>query len=248
MEFSSFIRLFKAFRFFKNRESLRNFILSSEISEGFDSSFRVSWSQGGEDLALLSLLSTLKPGTYVDIGAHHPSRYSNTRHLYQIGWRGINIDADEDLLPRFFFDRPEDINICAAVGSRGHYILNVFDEKLVSTVNKDKVDFEISIGRQKLTERQIRGITLRSVIDQYFPNTRVSLLLIDIEGSDFDALESIDFDTLELHRFPEYLVLETFPPLENALKTAAIELAVSKGYEPLFVLPFSTILKAPIPK
>jgi len=219
--------------------------LASETTRGFNSPFKVSWSQGGEDLALLSLFSSIEIGTYVDIGAHHPSRYSNTRHLYQRGWRGVNIDADEELMPNFLSERSEDVNICAAVGSDPHYVLNVFDEKLVSTVDPNRVDYEISIGRTKVRELTVKGITLRSIIDQYFPHQRVSLLSIDIEGSDLDALESIGFDTLDKSRYPKYLLLETFPPLGKALEMPAVKLAVSKGYIPLLVLPLSTILRAP---
>ena len=51
----------------------------------FDYDFKVSWSQGGEDLALLSIFSNQPEGTYIDVGAHHPSRFSVTRHLYQSG-------------------------------------------------------------------------------------------------------------------------------------------------------------------
>ena len=220
-------------------------MLAAETTRGFDSSFSVSWSQGGEDLAILSLFSNLEVGSYIDIGAHHPSRYSNTRHLYQRGWRGVNIDADEELISQFFSGRPEDTNICAAVGSEKEYVLNVFDERLVSSVDVNRVDFEVSIGRRKIAERKIRGITLRNVIDTYFPEERVTVLMIDIEGSDFDALKSINFDTLEPNRFPKYLVLETFPPLSEALSAPAVELAVSKGYVPVQVLSLSTILIAP---
>jgi FkbM family methyltransferase len=242
---STLVRLVTSLQFIAKRNSVRNFILASETTRGFNASFKVSWSQGGEDLALLSLFSNIEIGTYIDIGAHHPSRYSNTRHLYQRGWRGVNIDADEDLMPIFLSERSEDINICAAVGSEPHYVLNVFDEKLVSTVDPNRVDFEISIGRTKVRERTVKGITLRSIIDQYFPHQRVSLLSIDIEGSDFDALESIGFDTLEKSRYPKYLLLETFPPLGRALEMPAVKLAESKGYIPLLVLPLSTILRAP---
>jgi hypothetical protein len=157
----------------------------------------------------------------------------------------VNIDADEELMTNFLSERPEDINICSAVGSEPHYVLNIFDEKLVSTVDPNRVDFELSIGRTKVRERTVKGITLRSVIDQYFSNQRVSLLSINIEGSDFDALESIGFDTLEKSRYPKYLLLETFPPLGRALEMPAVKLAESKGYIPLLVLPLSTILRAP---
>jgi len=245
VKLSTLVRLAPAFRFFTKRNSLRNFLLAAETTRGFNSSFKVSWSQGGEDLALLSLISSLEIGTYIDIGAHHPSRYSNTRHLYQRGWRGVNIDADEELMPIFKSERSEDINICAAVGSQQHYVLNVFDEKLVSTVDPNRVDFEISIGRTKVRELTVKGITLRSVIDQYFLHQRVSLLSIDIEGSDLDALGSIEFDTLDKSRFPKYLLLETFPPVGKALEMPAVKLAESSGYIPLLVLPLSTLLRAP---
>ena len=245
MRFSTLVRHAAAFRFFTKRNSLRNFILASETTRGFNSSFKVSWSQGGEDLALLSLFSSLEIGTYIDIGAHHPSRYSNTRHLYQRGWRGVNIDADEELISQFFSARPEDINICAAVGSETSYVLNVFDERLVSSVESKRVDFELSIGRQKVAERFVRGITLRNILDTYFPEDQVTILMIDIEGSDFDALNSLDFDSLEPSRFPKYLVLETFPPLREALSAPSVDFAVSKGYIPLQVLSLSTILIAP---
>ena len=245
MKILTFFRLFAAFKFVRNRDSLRNFLVTSELTRGFDSEFRISWSQGGEDLSILSLFPFAEMGNYIDIGCHHPSRYSNTRHLYQRGWRGVNVDADENLVRVFFSERLEDINICAAVGSETEYVLNVFDEQLVSTVDSSRVAYEISIGRKKVSERKIRGITLRSIIDKHFRDERVTVLLIDIEGSDYDALNSIDFDSLEPNSFPKYLVLETFPPLSRALSAPSVELAVSKGYIPIQVLPLSTILMAP---
>lgn len=245
MRISTLFRLAVSFRSFTKRDSLRNFLLAAETTRGFDSSFSVSWSQGSEDLSILSLFPPLEKGTYIDIGCHHPSRYSNTRHLYQRGWRGINVDADEELMPAFFLERPEDLNICAAVGLETQYVLNVFDERLVSSVDSKRVDFEVSIGRRKVAERTVRGITLRSIVDSYFPEERVTLLLIDIEGSDLDALNSLDLDTLAPGRYPKYLVLETFPPVSAALSAPSVKLAMSKGYKPLLVLPLSTILSAP---
>lgn len=245
MKISSVFRLIAAFKFVRNRNSLRNFLVASELTRGFDSEFKISWSQGGEDLSILSLFPLAEIGNYIDIGCHHPSRYSNTRHLYQRGWRGVNIDADEELISQFFSARPEDTNICAAVGSEKEYVLNVFDERLVSSVDSKRVDFELLIGRKKVEERKVRGITLRNILDTYFPEEQVTVLMIDIEGSDFDALNSLDLDSLEPSRFPKYLVLETFPPLREALSAPSVELAVSKGYIPLQVLSLSTILMAP---
>jgi hypothetical protein len=75
------------------------FVEIAEVS-GFDHAVSISWSQGGEDLALLSLLG-MELGSYLDIGSHHPSRFSVTRHLYQRGWSGVNVEANSALIPEF---------------------------------------------------------------------------------------------------------------------------------------------------
>lgn len=245
MKLSSLVKLGSVLMLLKSKKNFRNFVNLASETRGFSSSFKISYSQGCEDLSINSLISNDEKGSYIDIGAHDPSRFSNTRLLYELGWRGINIDADEELLPRFISERPDDVNICAAIGSEKEYVLHVFDEKLVSTVDSRKVELEVSIGRRKVSERTVKGVTLRSVLDKYYPQDRVSILLIDIEGSDFDALNSIDFNTLEKWRYPKYLVLEAFPPVSEALSAPAVKLASSKGYKALMVLPFSTILVAP---
>ena len=43
-------------------------------------------------MILASFFEGKKNGFYVDIGAYHPKRYSNTHHFYIRGWRGINVD------------------------------------------------------------------------------------------------------------------------------------------------------------
>ena len=52
-----------------------------------------SWSQEGEDRILYRIFEQQPVGFYVDVGAHHPKRFSNTYFFYRRGWRGINIDA-----------------------------------------------------------------------------------------------------------------------------------------------------------
>lgn len=37
-----------------------------------------SWSQEGEDLILRRIFENKNTGFYVDVGAHHPKRFSNT--------------------------------------------------------------------------------------------------------------------------------------------------------------------------
>ena len=40
-----------------------------------------------------------RSGFYVDVGAGHPTEDSVTRHFYDLGWRGINVEPINPLEP-----------------------------------------------------------------------------------------------------------------------------------------------------
>ncbi len=65
-----------------------------------------SFSQEGEDMLLRSIFVDKSTGFYVDVGAYHPQRFSNTNHFYLAGWRGINIDAMPGSMEPFHQFRP----------------------------------------------------------------------------------------------------------------------------------------------
>jgi FkbM family methyltransferase len=212
----------------------------------FDHAFSVSWSQAGEDIALSLLITKDKlKGFYLDIGAHNPSRFSVTRHLYQLGWNGINVDANPELGPAFLKQRKRDTFLNAAVGKLNSYEFHIFDELALSTVNEDWRKKFISEGNALKRVVQVEGITLRSLLERTPNSQKVDLLNMDIEGADYDALESIGFDTLPDSLFPNWLLLETSPPVDQALKTNSVELALKFGYKPWVVLPMATLLKSP---
>jgi len=48
-----------------------------------------SYSQEGEDMILRRIFERQSTGFYVDVGAHHPKRFSNTYFFYKKGWSGI---------------------------------------------------------------------------------------------------------------------------------------------------------------
>lgn len=244
MKLGTIQRLCEVLGLMTNRRSMHNFLLTAEATHGFDSSHTVSWGQGGEDIGLNHYFKHRQSGTYIDVGAFHPNRYSNTRLLYQRGWRGVNIDANEDLISNFLVERPEDKNICAAVGSKSEYPLYVMSEGLVTTTIKEYRDQEIATGRREIAQRLVNGITLRSILDKYFLEERLTLLTIDIEGADYDALNSIGFETLDSSRFPEFLMVETTPPVSRALSYPAAKLAQNWGYIPALILPIATLFIA----
>jgi hypothetical protein len=78
-----------------------------------------SYSQYGEDLVAHHLLGPLaiSCGRYVDIGCGHPVEFNNTCFFYRMGWRGVNVDADNSFRDLYLHARPEDVFVNAAVGT-----------------------------------------------------------------------------------------------------------------------------------
>lgn len=238
---SKIVRLISAFSIILNPKAWRSFTQVSKISR-FDSAFLISWSQSGEDLALLQVLGN-SVGKYLDVGAHDPSRFSVTRHLYQIGWTGVNVEANSLLIPKFNRERNKDVNLWNAVGSKAIYSLTIFEEAAISTTNKIWEERFISEGQKVIRREEVPGITLRNIIDEYFQESTCSLLNIDIEGADFDALKTIGFQNLAKNKYPDWILLESKPPVSASLKFKSVNYAVQNGYIPFLVLPRATLLK-----
>jgi FkbM family methyltransferase len=209
----------------------------------FDHPFSVSWSQAGEDLALLNVISNQRLGSYIDIGAHHPSRFSVTRHLYQLGWSGVNVEANPDLIKDFAKMRPRDTNLCVAVGLEPKYSFTIFEEPALSTFDTGWRDKFINENNKVSKVVEVEGRKLRRILDEFSPTNRIDLLSIDAEGSDLQVLQSLELETLEKSRYPKWLLLEAAPPVKNALETPSVRLAIKFGYEPYLVLAMSTLLK-----
>ena len=236
------IRFVRALSMLTNPKTWGPFTEVAEIS-GFDHAVSLSWSQGGEDLALISSLEGGGVGRYLDIGAHHPSRFSVTRHLYQRGWTGVNVEANSSLLPEFNKKRKNDINLWNAVGDKSNYQLSVFEEPAISTINKDWEEKFISENQKISRVEEVPGITVRELLNKYFLEKKCNLLTIDIEGADFEALKTIDFQTLKKSQFPDWILLETTPPLTAALKTDSVAYAQENAYFPHLILPMATLLR-----
>jgi FkbM family methyltransferase len=189
-----------------------------------DEYYRVSFAQEGEDLILLSLFEGQASGFYVDVGAHHPRKYSNTLALYSRGWNGINIDAMPGSMQPFRETRSRDINLELAVSDERRVLtfyefnepaLNGFDSDLarrraglVPAGQSPDAAFRI------VAERQIPTVTLADVLAEHLPARReIDVLNVDVEGLDFAVLASNDWDryrpTVILAEDPDVVSLDT---------------------------------------
>lgn len=153
-----------------------------------------TYSQHGEDLMILNLCHMLgleKP-SYLDIGAFHPTQISNTALLYENGSRGVNIEANENLIGAFHAQRPEDKNICACIGPR-RGVQDFYVESPTSVLNSLNKDHILRQDAKIAYSRAVSVITLQDVIDTYCNAVFPDILFMDIEGMDDEVLNSFDF-------------------------------------------------------
>jgi hypothetical protein len=152
------------------------------------------WSQYGEDCVLSSWLPEHRDGFYVDVGAYHPTKGSNTYLLRRRGWRGVNVDLDEAKILAFRILRPGDVNVVAAVSDRA-VVRDVYTDKWYST--RATLSSEIADGGDAGEFRRAREVTtttLTAILDgSPFHDRPIDLLNVDVEGEDVNVLRGLDF-------------------------------------------------------
>lgn len=163
-----------------------------------------SFSQEGEDMIIDRLLNYQEKGFYIDIGALHPFRFSNTMHFYERGWNGINIDATPGSMKLFEKYRKRDINLEMGIsnnkGKLIHYefnepALNTFDSRLAQEYETK------SEGKYRIIKKvEVETLPVMDVLDKYVPvDQKIDLLDIDIEGLDECVIQSIDWKKYRPH-------------------------------------------------
>jgi len=204
-----------------------NKITSAAYSSG-------SFSQFGEDLIIDQALNIIREEdiSYLDIGANHPYSLSNTYFFYRKGFSGTLVEPDPYLCKKLY-KRKRDrvlnygVSFGESIESAKLYImnprvLNTFSLKEAKRIEKDTQYKIIDTVNVKLIPINILLESYLSVIP--------SVLSIDVEGLDFDILNSINF---EKYRIP-VVVAETltFDPLTGGRKLShIIDLMIANDYQ-----------------
>lgn len=181
--------------------------LESENDKKYNYSV-LSYAQEGEDMILLRFFNYRKKGFFVDVGAHHPTRFSNTYRLYVYGWRGINLDATPGSMKEFNQLRPEDINLEIAISDEtAHKDFFVFDDAALNTFSEQDAENLIKNGEFKFKNKlSIQTHRLSEVLDKKLPpHTRIDLLNIDVEGHGMEVLKGADIERFK----PALILIET---------------------------------------
>lgn len=184
------------------------------------------YSQFGEDKILFEIIpKNLSKGFYVDVGCFHPKKYSNTYMLHKKGWKGVNIDMEEDKIKTFNIARPKDFNYMGAISDRIENVKIFRNQKfgVSSTVNKDIIN-----KNDIIDEIEIETKTLNYVLEMSpFKDKEIDLLNVDTEGNDFKVLKSLNFKVYN----PKIIIIEThLKDIQQILMSEPYKYLIDKQY------------------
>jgi len=192
------------------------------------------YGQEGEDAVLNAFLQDHSSGKgfFVDIGAHHPVRFSNSWRFYQQGWRGINIDPTPGSMAIFEDLRSEDINLELAVSVKeGKRKFFCYNEPALNGIDNDRT-VELRETHYRLEAvvdvptRPLAGILNEAAHLFLHPN----FISIDVEGHEMEVLMSNNWD---LFTFDFVLVEQRIDDLTRIGQSEIYKYLLSLNYTPV---------------
>lgn len=176
------------------------------------------FAQYGEDLILDTALQVLQNRkiisdiTYIDIGANHPKRISNTYWLYKRGHSGVIIEPNRHLAALHKKHRPRDIVLEMGVTNtptpavipfyqfeeRADGLSSFSQASITEAIEKTQIPFQYDIIPTPVDN-------INNIAEKYIGNKMLFLANIDVEGLDFEIISDLDFQKFR----PIFFIIET---------------------------------------
>lgn len=180
-----------------------------------------TFGQLGEDSVIENLITWLgldvsKKGKYIDIGAFHPTRGSNTFKFYKNGCNGYAIDIGERKKKIWNILRPRDIFLNTAVvqnSNTNEYTNFVMKDSYGSATDHMEKAGIIVNDNNSLNTIKVKTTTANQICDilhkdNNWINAPWKFISIDIEGMDEVFINDLDLIKLA----PDIIAIEYFIP------------------------------------
>jgi FkbM family methyltransferase len=163
------------------------------------------YSQDNQDLYLENnIFKGYKNGFYVDVGAHDGISINNTLYFEKNNnWTGINIEPNKEVFNNLVNNRRNNINLNIAVCNNDgetDFLCNTGYTEMLSGI-KDNYDIRHleRIEKENIEKNSVTKIIkvktkkLETIFNEY-NILHINYLSIDVEGSEFEVIKSINFD------------------------------------------------------
>jgi FkbM family methyltransferase len=173
----------------------------------------ISYAQNHEDVLLRRAFADQPSGFYMDIGAHDPIYDSVTKHFYDHGWSGINVEPIPHKMASFRAARPRDINLNVGLSNQNGRMsfYEVVEGPTMSSFSPELAARYRQMG-YTVVERETEILTLASVWETHAATT-VDFVSLDVEGHESQVLAGANFAKWR----PRVLVIEATRPGSSVL-------------------------------
>lgn len=168
----------------------------------------ISYAQNFEDVMINRVFKGMQNGFYIDVGAWHPTRDSVTRHFYDLGWHGINIEAAKKYASFLQRKRRRDTTLNVAVSNyTGEASFTDVPGTGISSLLPASAEFADRLGFASHSKKTA-VTTLEKICDTYCVGKTIHFLKIDVEGAERNVIEGMNWKTYR----PILLLVEAVKP------------------------------------
>ncbi len=154
----------------------------------------ISFAQNCEDVLLRRLFPDEAAGFYIDVGASHPVRHSVTKHFYDRGWCGVNVEPVSSTFALLADNRPRDRNLNLAVSDRlGRMILHEPPTSLGMATLSTPFAAGLLVHGYPYQEREVEVTTLSELCAAHADDRPIDFLKIDVEGHELEVISGGDW-------------------------------------------------------
>ena len=185
----------------------------------------ISYAQNFEDIMLSRAFRGLSDGFYVDAGAWDPVVDSVTKHFYDLGWSGLNIEPHPVYYERLLSERPRDRNLQCALGEchelRTFYM---YENGGTSTLRSEwSTLFE---HNDRMNEVMVQIQPLADLLNDIPTDTH--FFKIDTEGWELSVLKGCNWEKFR----PRIVLIESVhPSTHEGVEQEWEPFLLAQGYE-----------------
>ncbi len=158
-----------------------------------------NFSQNSEQDIILKYFEGQKLGTYLDIGAYDPEVFSNTRALYELGWRGVLVEPAEmnyNVLKNYFKEDKATQIIQTCVGQYDGEVdfLDSGGDAIGTIVPSHAEKWAKGYGTN-YTKVKSRIVTVETLLKETLYK-KFDFVNIDVEDHDFQVLSQFNLNEI----------------------------------------------------
>lgn len=168
-----------------------------------------SYAQNHEDVLLSRAFPRGLTGFYIDVGANDPVQHSVTKHFYDEGWHGINVEPAAGPFERLVAARPRDVCLNVGLSDKpGQLSFYELPPDAVggSTFSAEQAEWH-HVNGLPAEARMVEVTTLAAVCEQYVTGT-IDFLSVDVEGHEAQVLAGGDWERWR----PRIVLVESTQP------------------------------------